>query len=82
MPTIRDIIEQIKAGFYTVPEIQRRFVWRNPQIRELASSIYNYYPIGAIVYWEIPAKILHDESLREFSDLLQMGYHLKMQDML
>jgi hypothetical protein len=77
MPTIRDIIEQIKAGFYTVPEIQRRFVWRNPQIRELASSIYNYYPIGAIVYWEIPAKILHDESLRELFRPLADGLPLE-----
>ena len=40
MPTLTEVIGDIEAGFYTVPEIQRRFVWKNPQIRDLISSIY------------------------------------------
>jgi uncharacterized protein with ParB-like and HNH nuclease domain len=56
MPTLTEVIGDIEAGFYTVPEIQRRFVWKNPQIRDLISSIYNNHPIGAIVYWKIQAE--------------------------
>jgi hypothetical protein len=62
---LKDLLNEIEAGFFTVPEIQRRFIWRNPQIRELLSSIYKQYPIGSIVYWDIPNEILRDESLRE-----------------
>jgi uncharacterized protein with ParB-like and HNH nuclease domain len=62
---LKDVLSEIGKGFFTVPEIQRRFVWRNSQIRELLLSIYNQYPIGSIVYWDIPNEILRDESLRE-----------------
>ncbi len=60
MPSLEEVLEQIEAGFYVVPEIQRSFVWRNTQIRDLVASIYNNDPIGAIIHWEIPDKFRED----------------------
>lgn len=56
MPTLKKVeklLQEIEEGFYVVPEIQRSFIWRNTQIRDLVESIYNNFPIGAIIYWEI-----------------------------
>jgi hypothetical protein len=54
MPSVQELFNELEAGFYVVPEIQRSFVWRNPQIRDLASSIHNNFPIGSIIIWEMP----------------------------
>jgi len=64
MPTLEEVMQQLEEGFYVVPEIQRYFVWRNTQVRDLVASIYNNDPIGGIVYWEIPSRVMSDESLR------------------
>jgi len=66
MPSLGEVLEQLEAGFYVVPEIQRSFVWRNTQIRDLVSSIYDDDPIGGITYWEIPVKVKN-----EFADLFR-----------
>jgi len=77
MPTLTEIMNEVEAGFYTVPEIQRRFVWKNPQIRDLALSIYNNHPIGAIVFWNLQAKMMKDESLRDLFRPLADGLPLE-----
>lgn len=53
-------LDKLEAGFYAVPEIQRYFVWTDTQIRELIDSIYNCYPIGSIIVWEMSNKFLED----------------------
>jgi len=65
MPSLKEILNQLEQGFFMVPEIQRPFVWRNHQVCELFSSIYNGYPIGSIVCWNIPTEVLEDESLKD-----------------
>lgn len=76
MPSLEEVIQQLEAGFYVVPEIQRPFVWRNTQVRDLITSIYCNDPIGGIVYWEIPNSIMGDENLiylfRPLADDLQL----------
>jgi hypothetical protein len=57
---LKDLLAKLEAGFYAVPETQRYFVWTNSQIRDLASSIYNWYPIGGIIVWEIPNSFIDD----------------------
>ncbi len=65
MPSLEEVMQQLEAGFYVVPEIQRPFVWRNTQVRDLVASIYDNDPIGGIVYWEIPNEVISDENLRD-----------------
>lgn len=37
-----------------VPEIQRPFVWKGKQVRDLIDSLYNGYPIGYLITWTKP----------------------------
>lgn len=66
MPRLSDLLNKLELGFYAVPEIQRPFVWRNSQVKDLADSIYNNMPIGAIIFWEMPK-----EFLKEYGDLVR-----------
>jgi len=65
-PLLRDLLTEIEQGRYAVPEIQRPYVWTNPQVRELFESIYKGYPIGSIIVWE-PAP----EIFEEYGDLFR-----------
>jgi uncharacterized protein with ParB-like and HNH nuclease domain len=57
---LKSLLTKLEAGFYAVPETQRYFVWANSQIRDLAISIYNWYPIGGIIVWEMPNSFIDD----------------------
>ena len=41
-----DLIEMAKDGTFTLPEIQRQFVWSSDQVAQLWDSIYHGFPIG------------------------------------
>ena len=66
MILLRDLLKQIEQGRYSLPEVQRPYVWRNTQVRDLLESIYRGYPIGSVIVWNIPRGIL-----KEYSDLLR-----------
>jgi len=57
---LKDLLARLEVGFYAVPETQRYFVWTNSQIRDLASSIYNWYPIGGIIVWEMSNSFIEE----------------------
>ena len=42
----------IERGRLRLPEMQRRYVWRSPRVRDLMDSLYRRYPSGAILLWE------------------------------
>jgi len=63
---LEDLFIKLEAGFYVVPEMQRYFVWRNSQIRDLMISIYNWYPIGGIIVWE-----MSNLFISEYDDLMR-----------
>jgi uncharacterized protein with ParB-like and HNH nuclease domain len=44
--TIDNVLGFIKNKEISIPEIQRPFVWKGDQIRDLIDSLYNGYPIG------------------------------------
>lgn len=49
--TVKNILAKIEAGEFVIPEIQRPFVWRRNQVRDLIDSLYNGYPTGYIITW-------------------------------
>jgi Protein of unknown function DUF262. len=57
---LKALYEYLELGFYVVPVIQRSFVWRNPQVLELAASIYKEIPIGAIHVCEAPQGLVEE----------------------
>ncbi len=46
---IEQLIEMARAGQLVIPEFQREFVWKEPQVRKLIDSVARGYPIGSIL---------------------------------
>ena len=52
--SISAILGLIEAEHFVIPEIQRPFVWKKSQVRDLIDSLYNGYPTGYIITWKNP----------------------------
>ena len=61
--TVSSILNYIEAGDIAIPEIQRPFVWKGRQVRDLIDSLYNGYPTGYLIIWQNPnVKLKNGES--------------------
>lgn len=49
---VRELIEGIDRGEILLPEIQRAYVWKGPQVTKLIDSLYRDYPSGQILLWD------------------------------
>lgn len=49
---VKDLVGMIERGELRLPEMQRRYVWRAPRVRDLLDSLYRGYPSGSILVWE------------------------------
>ena len=52
--SVNAILGMIDAEQFVIPEIQRPFVWKRSQVRDLIDSLYNGYPTGYIITWKNP----------------------------
>ena len=52
--SINAVLGLIEAKEFVIPEIQRPFVWKKTQVRDLIDSLYNGYPTGYIITWKNP----------------------------
>ena len=52
--SISAILGLIEANDIAIPEIQRPFVWRRTQVRDLIDSLYKGYPTGYIITCKNP----------------------------
>ena len=50
--TVEELVQTIERGELRLPEMQRRYVWKAPRVRDLLDSLYRGYPSGAILVWE------------------------------
>lgn len=63
--TVSTLLSNIREGIIAIPEIQRPFVWKTSQVRDLLDSLYKNYPIGYLIVWNNPKTRLKDGSLSE-----------------
>ena len=68
--TVSTLLSNIREGIIAIPEIQRPFVWKTSQVRDLLDSLYKNYPIGYLIVWNNPKTRLKDGSL---SQVLNVG---------
>ena len=47
--SLEQILNYIKSGEIAIPEIQRPFVWKTRQVRDLIDSLYKGYPAGYLI---------------------------------
>ena len=52
--TVNSVLSFIDSGDIAIPEIQRHFVWKGRQVRDLIDSLYNGYPTGYLIIWQNP----------------------------
>ncbi len=52
--SVSAVLGLIEAEQFVIPEIQRPFVWKRSQVRDLIDSLYNGYPTGYIITWKNP----------------------------
>jgi hypothetical protein len=45
------LMEDLDMGVIGLPEIQRPFVWKNTQVRDLFDSMYKGFPVGFLLFW-------------------------------
>ena len=60
--SIKDAVNYIKIERMFLPEIQRKFVWKEEQIENLFDSLLLGYPIGALLFWKTNKKVLNDDA--------------------
>lgn len=61
--SVETILGYIKSGEIAIPEIQRPFVWKPRQVRDLIDSLYTGYPTGYLIISQNPDMKLKDGSL-------------------
>lgn len=61
--SVEELVGMIERGELRLPEMQRRYVWRSPRVRDLLDSLYRGYPSGAILLWDTD----EDLPLQEFA---------------
>ena len=71
--TVSQILGLIEANDIAIPEIQRPFVWRKSQVRDLMDSLYKGYPTGYIIIWKNPSVKLKNGTLSEGKKVLIDG---------
>jgi len=50
--SVGELVGMIERGELRLPEMQRRYVWRSTQVRDLMDSLYRGYPSGMILLWD------------------------------
>ncbi len=61
--TVEQILNFIKSNEIAIPEIQRPFVWKGRQVRDLIDSLYQGYPTGYLIISKSPDLKLKDGTL-------------------
>jgi hypothetical protein len=55
--SVEELVGMIERGQLRLPEMQRRYVWKGPRVRDLLDSLYRGYPSGAILVWETDEEV-------------------------
>lgn len=71
--SVSAILGLIESGGIAVPEIQRPFVWKKTQVRDLLDSLYKGYPTGYLIIWKNPNVKLKDGSVSTGKKILIDG---------
>lgn len=70
---VEQILNFIKSSEIAIPEIQRPFVWKPSQVRDLIDSLYTGYPTGYLIISQSPNMKLKDGSLSEGKKIMIDG---------
>lgn len=78
--TIYSVLQEIHAGKYRIPSIQRGYEWGPERVTKLLDSIMSGYPIGAIMVWRPNAEIRSEIPTRRLIDKFDSGLDYLSED--
>lgn len=55
--SIKVLLDHFNANELILPEIQREFVWKRRQIKNLFDSLYRVMPIGSLLVWKAMTRV-------------------------
>lgn len=50
--SVKSIMQFAQSSQIAIPQLQRPFVWKGKQVRDLIDSLYQGYPIGYLIVWQ------------------------------
>ncbi len=71
--SVSAILGLIESKEIAIPEIQRPFVWKKTQVRDLLDSLYKGYPTGYLIIWKNPNVRLKDGTMSSGKKILIDG---------
>lgn len=71
--SVETVLSWIKTKEVVIPEIQRPFVWKATQVRDLIDSLYNGYPVGYLIVSRSHEMRLKDGSMSKGQRILIDG---------
>lgn len=71
--TVDTVLSWIKTKEVVIPEIQRPFVWKATQVRDLIDSLYKGYPVGYLIVSRSHEMRLKDGSMSKGQRILIDG---------
>jgi len=69
---VRELLDEIERGEVLLPEIQRAYVWKGPQVAKLIDSLYREYPSGQVLLWA--ARAANCLGAREFGGVVPLPW--------
>jgi hypothetical protein len=70
--TIAETLNRLNHNLF-IPAIQRPYVWAPEQITRLFDSVMRGYPIGALLFWDLPKGSRDDWEVYRFVSDFRMG---------
>jgi hypothetical protein len=67
---IQSLVSDIQYSKLLLPEMQRNYVWKAAQVRDLFDSLYHEYPSGQLLVWntnELPSSVIRKASVEGLS---------------
>ncbi len=64
---IEEIVKLLREDKFLIPTFQREFVWDPSNILKLWDSMFRFYPIGSVLYWETDSYLHTHRKLGGFS---------------
>ncbi len=56
----KELVDKVLRNEIRLPEMQRGYVWKSTQVRDLIDSLYRGYPAGNILMWETTEEDMPD----------------------
>jgi len=79
---IRTLLEDVRDQELALPEFQREFTWDRDQTKELMKSLFNEYPTGSLLVWNLSVEDVKVNQKLKFKNDAADLEHVKSIDVL